>query len=371
MQLINFGLGEICTCEKHSYTGMLPCPWPKCSEGLEFDEFGLKPVAGEGVISYKRSQWQSINGEAYFTWKTFNLPHWFGAANAVHQQAEKMCLVPKISQDILYHYTSLEGFMGIIQNKSIWLTDYAYLNDSRELIHGVDLSKSVLQEIMGSYTDSLDIELLNKWKKLLDGQFDHIYVASFTTEDDSLSQWRAYGPIAIGFSVDSLCHLVSQSTLQPVVYTETDQRKIIEIFFRHNIEAHKRDATASALQTVPELYANIDRLLELLAFFKNSAFESESECRLSFIDRAKLFEEMGQKKIERKFRSARGKIIPFLSSAEILGSRNGRNKPSLNIKNIILGPECDPLLERGVQEFLNEHGLGSIEIKRSRVPFRS
>ena len=34
--------------------------------------------------------------------------------------------------DTLYHYTNLEGLMGIIQDKAIWATHTQYLNDTKE-----------------------------------------------------------------------------------------------------------------------------------------------------------------------------------------------------------------------------------------------
>jgi len=35
--------------------------------------------------------------------------------------------------DIIFHYTSLEGLLGIIKSKSIWATNVFYLNDASEL----------------------------------------------------------------------------------------------------------------------------------------------------------------------------------------------------------------------------------------------
>ncbi len=45
----------------------------------------------------------------------------------------------------LYHYTTQEGFLGIIKNKEIWASHTQYLNDQKEYVHAIDLVKHVLE----------------------------------------------------------------------------------------------------------------------------------------------------------------------------------------------------------------------------------
>jgi hypothetical protein len=44
----------------------------------------------------------------------------------------------------LYHYTDLNGLLGIIQDNSLWLSGINYLNDSDEFRNGVSTAKSIL-----------------------------------------------------------------------------------------------------------------------------------------------------------------------------------------------------------------------------------
>ena len=44
------------------------------------------------------------------------------------------------TEKILYHYTSLEGLLGIIESKSIWATNVLYLNDASELNYSINLN---------------------------------------------------------------------------------------------------------------------------------------------------------------------------------------------------------------------------------------
>ena len=45
----------------------------------------------------------------------------------------------------LYHYTSIESLMSILQNETIRLTDYRFLNDTQELSYALAWLKSILQ----------------------------------------------------------------------------------------------------------------------------------------------------------------------------------------------------------------------------------
>jgi len=47
------------------------------------------------------------------------------------------------SEKLLYHYTSLEGLLGIIECKSIWASKILYLNDAS----GLNYSKGLLNNI--------------------------------------------------------------------------------------------------------------------------------------------------------------------------------------------------------------------------------
>lgn len=147
---------------------------------------------------------------------------------------------------LLYHYTSVDGFLGILDSDCIRATHIRYLNDSREFVDAL--------EHMGGLVDHLVIEFdrckadfsralesagdrfSGEFERLRDslraglGEFLHsinsplsgrsgAYVASFTDDSalessaggepgDRLSQWRAYGGsgrgVSLGFDHDAL-----------------------------------------------------------------------------------------------------------------------------------------------------------------------
>src|SRR3954465_10650215 len=47
---------------------------------------------------------------------------------------------------ILYHYTTLEGFKSIIENGCLWGSNFAYLNDSTELLYGKNIVREIVEE---------------------------------------------------------------------------------------------------------------------------------------------------------------------------------------------------------------------------------
>ena len=55
----------------------------------------------------------------------------------------------------LFHFTDAEAVYSILLNKSIWLTDLRFLNDSRELYDGVDaFSKALENPRHGLFTNN-------------------------------------------------------------------------------------------------------------------------------------------------------------------------------------------------------------------------
>lgn len=106
----------------------------------------------------------------------------------------------------LYHYTDLNALKGILTNNELWATNCMFLNDSKELSHGVQLT---IDELDNTARQSKVFGLVfEKLKELFWGleQFAaelNIGVCSFSEERDSLSLWRGYGnrssSVSIGF----------------------------------------------------------------------------------------------------------------------------------------------------------------------------
>ena len=107
---------------------------------------------------------------------------------------------------ILYHYTNAHGLFGMTKFKKIWASSYRYMNDSKEFEYGFDLIEEIYPKpdtfSLRSYIPEQSFAEHLKRKKW-DYESDCLFVASFSEDENSLSQWRAYaGPhsgYAIGF----------------------------------------------------------------------------------------------------------------------------------------------------------------------------
>lgn len=370
MQRINISLSNIRNCDEHGSSGLLPCAWPGCAHGLNDTEFEEEPFIQDKVpTTYKRREWQSPLGGQYYSWESSDMPNWFFAPQTFWNEARRHKLISTSSPKVLYHYTSLEGFMGIINSRAVWMTEFAYLNDRKEVSHGLELLLETVNSILKSEQNTDVRDLLTTWSESLAETPNRVCITSFSTDADSLSQWRAYGPIAVGFPVRPLSLHVDQARLQQVEYNPETQSKLVQIYIYHLIAAYVADLQDGHLEQVPDLYQKSDRLLELAVFFKDPAFRTENEYRLAYIDNPDVLQAFDIASPPKSFRVANGRIVPYVPSTEVLPSE--RRNFELEISEIVLGPESDNLLERGVREFLNAKGLANVEVRKSAVPFRS
>jgi hypothetical protein len=150
-------------------------------------------------------------------------------------------LAKKSVPEILYHYTSQRGLLGIVEKKKLWATHIRYLNDSREFEHARDLAKVHLEREIGS-GKYMRAKFAEKALAQLDGALDihtpfTVYVTSFTAQRDQLSQWRAYCPseggFSLGFKVGELLKAVERRSMEldlafvPCLYDEEEQNALI------------------------------------------------------------------------------------------------------------------------------------------------
>jgi DUF2971 family protein len=124
--------------------------------------------------------------------------------------------------DVLYHYTSQAGLLGIVASDSIWATDIYALNDWTEFQHVfktasvqvlVHAFKSGLPDDIDANAKQMVIERVlaeRNFPVLLDiikaerppyGERKGVFVCSFTASGDLLSQWRGYSYSSQGFSL--------------------------------------------------------------------------------------------------------------------------------------------------------------------------
>jgi hypothetical protein len=103
-------------------------------------------------------------------------------------------------EGMVYHYTASVGLRGIIETGDIWLTNTAFVNDTTEC-RALHKARDLFSD--SDFTNKYVREAWEWFKRWPPGR-DNYYIASFSRERDSLTQWRAYGNFCLGFEARDL-----------------------------------------------------------------------------------------------------------------------------------------------------------------------
>ncbi|OHD85618.1 MAG: hypothetical protein A3I60_05780 [Sulfuricurvum sp. RIFCSPLOWO2_02_FULL_43_45] len=238
---------------------------------------------------------------------------------------------------LLYHYTSLEGFIGILSNQNIWATEYSFLNDSSELGYGLSIVKKLLKKYIDENNDALVCKFFEYVLNYLNDEalIHQFFIASFSEHKDQLSQWKGYGRngsgVSLGFDFKDLTRWKREEILdiniyiKPVIYEKEIQEKeitkILDLLMKH-IKTLK---TIDKIETIASCLAGF--LIEKSIFFKSLAFQEENEWRI-------VYNNIGTSSVPRKdvkFRIVDSKILPYLELRLVA------EKAKLPINEIVYG----------------------------------
>jgi hypothetical protein len=283
------------------------------------------------------------------------------------------------SKSNIYHYTNLEGLVGILSKKGFWLSDVRFLNDGEELYNGSKIAEQLIRKIKNKRSYSrfnavLDIVL----EKIQNESYPSCYICSFSVMGDMLEQWRAYGKngcgISIGFDLTQKTEyphfrLGPQYFTQEVIYKDSIKYWVLLSIIR----SYKSDfyragrVNAGIIQYIADsLFVSLS---QLFANFKHESFESEREVR--------IIDNSGKETFYReKFhRVSNGLIVPYFASYNTK-LHKGDNIPiepdNLPVTEIIVGPNTSQHeLINSISIFLSDLGYDkNIQIRKSLVPYR-
>jgi Protein of unknown function (DUF2971) len=302
------------------------------------------------------------------------------------------------SPSVVYHYTSVEALLGIIDSHTVWASNARFLNDARELEAALVLLREH-RKGLEFRAEERQLAVVDTVLAMFRSEGTRVFVASFSAEPDSLSQWRAYCPAnagyAIGFATDQLAISAGKAgfSLRQCSYDLELQAKIIgdaiEATFayiteqeaEHNLQP---DAVLKQLRLHWEKTLDskvIPGLLEILheytPFFqgqgfltgalshvvgltKDPAFREEKEWRLV----TEMHPSISVTRV--KFRSGRAMLIPYVP-VEI-----ARSPAELPIVEIVIGPTLYPdLAKLAIEEFLISRDLRHVRVRNSAAPYRA
>jgi DUF2971 family protein len=202
-------------------------------------------------------------------------------------------LAPSAAKD-LYHYTTGENLICIIEGGELWSTQIACLNDTAEVRYAVEeLHRRVRARRSGPHRSYIDPLLSRLDEVLANSQLETapLFIACFSEEKDHLSQWRAYsgeqGGYAIRFDMQRLAKsgVASECLLLKVEYGPENQANLLDDIINRaeeyyiNCEGRQRAPSWEEwTQEFVDFY--LWHIQILLACLKHPAFRAEKEWRL-------------------------------------------------------------------------------------------
>ena len=214
----------------------------------------------------------------------------------------------------LFHYTTQAGLLGILRGDNLWATKIHYLNDSSEYNATLEIAEQHLGQLAENEHEGQKrarIEALRTSISHIDAL--NICVASFSTERDLLSQWRAYsggrGGYSLEFHRDCLLEHAKENgfILAKCEYDEQERRDLITDLIEEALEPEFSPETAAS--PIQFFYPGLDtdscfsaHLGKLASLLKDKSFHEENEWRL--VSSPMMAQYM-------KFREGQAMLIPY------------------------------------------------------------
>lgn len=280
----------------------------------------------------------------------------------------------------IYHYTSPEGLIGILQNGELWASSIHHLNDSTEMDYAFQLLKTRLKERNVQLDEGRD-KLFKAFKNWIDSISSvNVFIGSFSRRPNLLSQWRAYCPpgggYSIGFSYEDLHpHLERQGfQLIKCMYSEQDQLALVDRYIAwalkeikaNSLDAKPEDELSALLGGPARDIATT--FLPIAAAFKDPAFEEEGEWRI--VSQVRKYTDA-----EVAFRPGTSFVVPYFKF-----KLSGSDAP-MSFRDIYVGPTPHPEVARkSVQGLITRVYEGRMKdiltefsdmVKLSDIPYRT
>lgn len=294
--------------------------------------------------------------------------------------------------NIVYHYTSPSGLLGIVdngensKNAKLWFTRWDSLNDKNErydirevLKRYKELKKDdIPKEFQDAIQKLIDTDV-NEWElsarplrddagKPIISEIDskNVYICSFSTDKDSLPMWNYYSKssryegyaLRIDFVkwekyIENLYGYRLEG--YQIIYPEEDKmKKIDEILLKCKRDLKDIQKFSNGMQNPEDIKRNFSlSIAELQFYFKDEHFSHEKEVRV-------ILKIPKDKKITPKYRAGNGYIIRYVEVSV----------PKEAITSVTVGPLLEKeLAEKNVKEMMESRGC-SCDVYTSEIPIR-
>ena len=285
----------------------------------------------------------------------------------------------------LFHYTTIKGLQGIVENRSIWATDTRYLNDFSENSY----SKKILRQELINFCKETPVFHKNTtpnkspgyhFLKILEENIQTLfpsdkfsfYVCSFSEQKDLLSQWRGYGQdgtgFSLGFNINKLSQCLKESNfdIRPCIYEEEKQKELMRALIKETASQFMDKIGYS--NSIEETWDNegkfiladfMLKFIKLAPTLKHPKFEEEKEWRvIASLQTQKVLDAI-------KIRSGTSMLIPYIEI--LLPTKNNK----LVIEQIVIGPTMNhSLSEESVKLLFDKKQVTCHSLDHSAIPYR-
>lgn len=276
----------------------------------------------------------------------------------------------------LYHYTSTTGLIGIFKSKALFASHISYLNDEAELRHAIEVfDRRAAQLLDGAHgARHKCLTQLREW--LQHGfVFQHLlFVCSFTTKGNLLSQWRGYCPpgrgVSLGFNPDELVTTADSQGfyVSKCRYAHAEQLEILEAVLQSILVTAEDSGEAPPSRRHPtQSYYDVfekfeDNLIRTAALIKHPSFEEEDEWRAI----SRVGKDLRDPSVH--FRDGPLGLVPFVEFRLPITPAG-----SLSVEHAFVGPSSHPNLAfMSIDVFFHRNGgIPKRGLYASGVPLRS
>jgi len=286
-------------------------------------------------------------------------------------------LYSDIPRERLYHYTTFNGLLGIVDASTLWASDIRYMNDSAELKHTVDLIRiEIIYRIATGHTNP---DLLNQFldwvtHRITNGHM--LFASSFRANGNLLSQWRGYSRIgkgvSLGFNPEFILECAKRQSFQigKCIYDRDEQKRLISQIIDSVEQLAKSHEKASGNQhqeslehTYHCIFQEIESdLLRIAAIVKHPSFKEEEEWRVvspvitDFLKEPVLF------------REGTSMLVPYIEF-----NLTAEPPSSIQLEHLFLGPTPNITISmNSLTMFLAKHGIRPDSgISYCQIPYRA
>jgi hypothetical protein len=295
--------------------------------------------------------------------------------------------VSEMLPHVVYHYTSMETLLKIVETSSIWATNILYLNDVSEREHCLETIRARLDSEEGHKLFGPVIE--SEGEKEERGRMPFLpFIASFSADRDALTQWRSYCPqgngVCIGFRTESLKNATAllarpyrgertadiMVSFEAVRYLDSTDLPFIDKVIQDALDGATEfvHSAGTRMSRDDDFWWNIEGLASGV---KHPSFAAEREYRL-------MVTMVGGGAYYYRYRASRSTLVPYVAvtlpdpSQFLPGHDLDPIHPErpFFIDNVTIGPTPHPILSAEALDTFFRNFDRDVIIHISSVPYR-